>query len=79
MKTISLKLSERLDQQLSTLAEAHKTTKSQVLREAIAAYLIKSKAESPGFCLANAGDLVGCVTGAEDLSCNKQYLNGFGE
>ncbi len=79
MKSLSLKLSEGLDQQLATIAHTQQTTKSEILREALAVYLTKNDSHRSGSCLALANDLVGCVEGPEDLSVDKRHLNGFGE
>lgn len=78
MKSISLKLPDGLDQQLEDVAHAQKTTKSDLVREALAVYLTGHAEKRPGTCLGLAGDLCGCLEGPEDLSTNKRYLEGFG-
>ncbi len=78
MKSRSFKISDGLDQQLETYAQEQQTTKSFVVREALANYFACSSHERPSSCLALMSDLVGCLDAPEDLSTNKQYLEGFG-
>jgi len=78
MKSISLKLSNEIAQQLSAIAREQKTNKSEIMRDALAAYLTKNAKTRPGSCLALATDLAGCVEGPKDLSVDKQRMNGFG-
>jgi hypothetical protein len=78
MKTISLKLPDDLDRELSTRAEREGTTKSALVREAIEGYLAQSPGHRKGSFLELAGDLIGCAEGPGDLSYNKEYLKDFG-
>ena len=78
MKSISLKLTDSLDLQLEAAAQAQHTTKSDLVREALETYLSGHPAGRASSCLALAEDLIGCVSGPEDLSTNKEYLHGFG-
>lgn len=79
MKTISLKLPDNLDRELSSRAEKDGTTKSALIREAIEGYLSHdSGGPRKGSFLELAGDLIGCVEGPADLSYNKKYFKDFG-
>ncbi|MFL6194742.1 MAG: ribbon-helix-helix protein, CopG family [Thermoanaerobaculia bacterium] len=79
MKTISLKLPDNLDLELSARAERKGTTKSALIREAIEGYLSPAAAGRKGSFLDLAGDLIGCVEGPGDLSYNKEHLKDFGK
>jgi Ribbon-helix-helix protein, copG family len=74
MKTISLKLPDDLDKELTTRAERRQTTKSTLIREAIKEYLAQAPGPRKGSFLELAGDLIGSVEGPGDLSYNKEYL-----
>ncbi|MCK5804462.1 MAG: ribbon-helix-helix protein, CopG family [Lentisphaeria bacterium] len=78
MTTISLKISQALDQRLRHVARQRHTSRSAILREAAERYVVES-VESPESCLALSADLIGCVDGPEDLSHNKAHLRGFGQ
>lgn len=79
MKTVSLKLSEGLEQKLAATARRQRTTKSNLLRLAIEAFLSDEPTIQAGSCLDLASDLVGCVDAPADLSTNPAHLTGFGE
>ena len=79
MRTVSLKLPEPLDERLTEVAAERSTTKSAVVREALQAYLGRSKEVRSRSCLALASDLVGSVDGPRDLSFRAKRLKGFGE
>lgn len=76
MRTMTLKLPRELDQALERLARQRGTTRSAVIREALAVY-----ARRPRETLSDvAGDLFGAFPGGQrDLSTNTQHLDGFGE
>ncbi len=79
MKTISLKLTEYLDEKLATVAAKRSASKSAVVREALEAYIQNERTIRPGSCLDLAKDLVGCVEGPRDLSFHKRHMRGFGK
>ena len=79
MKTITLKLPEPLDAKLAAAARNSGVTKSALVRDLLSQALSGDRAAAPGSCLALAEDLVGCVKGPADLSCNKKHLRGFGQ
>jgi hypothetical protein len=80
MKTISLKLTERLLGKLEQQARERGQGKSAVVRAALEQYLSGAQATPrPLSALDLAGDLVGCAEGPGDLSTNPKYMEGFGE
>ena len=78
MKIVSLKLPDDLAQELSVRAQSQGTTKSEILREALADFLGKRPQSDEGSFLDLAGDLVGRLEGPEDLSHNKKYFDDYG-
>jgi hypothetical protein len=81
MKTISLKLPDDLDQELTTRAESIGTTKPALIREAIKGYLSDQEQgghPGKGTFLELAGDLIGCLEGPGDLSYNKACMTNYG-
>jgi len=78
MRTLSLKLPDDMARILEDRARSAGTTKSEILREALAGYLAQNPPPGKGSFLALAGDLVGCLEGPGDLSYNKKYLENYG-
>ena len=78
MKTLSVKLSERLEARLAAIAQRRKMTKSAVVRAAIEDLVGGKGKPKAGSALDLAKDLAGCVAGPADLSVNKYYLKNFG-
>lgn len=68
MKTLSFKLPDHLDRELTQRARRQGTTKSALIRESLEGYLFSSLETSEESLLALAGDLVGCLEGPGDLS-----------
>jgi predicted transcriptional regulator len=79
MKTITLKLPEGLDTRLAAAAATTGTSKSDVARRAIEAFLERRGMPQAGSCLELARDLAGCLEGPGDLSYNKRRLKGYGQ
>ena len=79
MKTISLKVTDPFDVELTALAQRHGMSKSALIREALETYLRNGRSRGDGSALSLADDLAGIVAGPEDLSVNKDYLQEFGE
>ena len=79
MKTISLKVDASVDEKLAALARRQGASKSEVIREAIDAFLQESAGSRAKSCLELAKDLAGSVEGPSDLSSNAAHLEGFGE
>ncbi|HKY37577.1 MAG TPA: CopG family transcriptional regulator [Polyangiaceae bacterium] len=75
MKTVSFKLPEKLDQELNELARVRKSSRSALVREALAA-LARGKRNS---VTSAARDLVGSIAGPSDLSTNPKHMSGYGK
>ena len=75
MRTVSFKLSERLNDTLSDLARRRKSSRSALVREALEA-LAAGKRRS---VTAVVDELVGSLDGPVDLSTNSKHLRGYGE
>ncbi len=79
MKTVSIKLPEALVARLGSAASRRRTTRSELMREALEAYLSGHPEVKPDSFLAANHDLAGIVKGPRDLSTNKGHLRDFGE
>ena len=78
MKILSLKLPDNLAEELTAQARSRGTTRSEILREALADFLAKAPQPDRGSFLDQAGELVGRLEGPGDLSYNKKYLDDYG-
>ncbi len=78
MKTLTLRLNEALYAKVSSTTKQRKTTRSEVVREALNIYFKKSNGSSKGSAFELANDLAGIMAGPRDLSANKIHLKGFG-
>lgn len=74
MRVVSIKLPPSLDQWLSEIARARRTSRSAVVRAALEA----AAAPKGRSAAALAGDLMGCVDRPRDLSTNPKYMRGYG-
>jgi len=79
MKTLSLKLPEAVDRQLSAIARQRRSNKSAVVRCALDAYFADKLVSQQGSALELAGDLVGTLEGPEDLASEAAHLQGYGQ
>ena len=79
MKTLSLKLSELLFEQITSIARTKGESRSSLVRKAIEALINGNHQENQISCLNMANDLVGSVDGPEDLSFDKRHLSGYGQ
>lgn len=79
MRSLSFKLPEGLDSRLEATAKKAGKSKSEVLRQALEAFLKQPRRAPAGSCLDLAGDLAGCLKGPDDLSSNKKRLKGYGK
>lgn len=79
MKTLSLKLPEALDSQLGAVARQRRSSKSEVVRCALDAYLADEAIPRQGSALDVAGDLVGALEGPDDLSYQAEHMHGYGQ
>ena len=79
MRTVSVKIPERLDKALAATARRRRTTRSALIREALEALVAGGVRPQPGSVAEAAADLIGCVAGPGDLSTNPTYLEDFGK
>jgi Arc/MetJ-type ribon-helix-helix transcriptional regulator len=77
MKTISLRLPESLDTQLTAAARQRGITRSALVREALQVYLSGGGAAEPS-AYDLVSDLLGSVEGPGDLSTDKARMEGYG-
>lgn len=77
VKTLSLKLPERLHALLLTAVLERQKGKSELVREALAAYLVNTN--RPGSFADLTGDLAGKIKGPRDLSTHPRHFDGFGQ
>jgi predicted transcriptional regulator len=78
MKTVSLKLSEDLEMQLSEAARRTGHSKSLLVRMALSEFLPRRSRSSGRSFLARAADLAGSIAAEPDLSTNKRRMHGYG-
>ncbi len=80
MNTISIKISEPLEQTLARLSQRERVSKSELIRRALHAYAAQRDSAAPAqSALDLAGDLVGCFAGGpNDLASNPIHLAEFG-
>ena len=80
MNTLTLKIPDGTKTQIDTYAEHKGTSKSHVVREALAAYFVDNidNQANKGSFFDLAKDVAGTIQGPVDLSSNKQYLAEYG-
>ena len=75
MKTLTIKLPERLAASLEREAERAQVSKSEMVRDILDRHLSATAVSAVDL----ARDLTGCVdSGVGDLASNRGHLNGFG-
>ncbi len=79
MKVLNLKLPDELDTKLAAAALRRQSTKSDVARQALEAYLDGGTQVEQGTILELAADLIGSLEGPGDLSHNPKYMDDFGK
>jgi Arc/MetJ-type ribon-helix-helix transcriptional regulator len=80
MKTISLKLPEKVLRQLEHTARERGQTKADVVRAALERFLNEERPPGrPMSALELAGAFVGSAEGPSDLSTNPKCLDGYGK
>ena len=78
MKTLTLRLDEALYAKVLSRSKRRKTTRSEVVREALNLCFERGNNSLKGSAFELAHDLAGAVAGPTDLSVNKIHLKGFG-
>lgn len=79
MKTVSLKLPDRLDAKLTLLARRRRVTKSAVVRDALEKANNEDVEPQETSCFDLAHDLAGLLDAPRDLSANKRHLQRYGK
>jgi hypothetical protein len=72
--TLTVRLDNTVAEQLAEEAKRTKRSKGQIVRDALADYLRRSRPNA----LQAARKYVGCVDGPADLSTNRKYLARLG-
>ena len=78
MTTVSLKLPDPLAVRLAETARQKSMSKSALIRDALETYLRSDDATGKDSALSHAADIKGMLSGPEDLSVNRKYLQNFG-
>ncbi|HMF10779.1 MAG TPA: CopG family transcriptional regulator [Gemmataceae bacterium] len=77
---LSVRLDQRTQQRLADEARASGKSESELVREALVAYLVARDREESCLDLARRHDLVGCGKGLPpDLSSSPAHFEGFGK
>jgi Arc/MetJ-type ribon-helix-helix transcriptional regulator len=79
VSTITVKIPEELDARLEAAAKSRRTTKSEVVREALAAALRRPGKGKRSAYAAMKGACGLVKEGPPDLSTNKKHLRGYGK
>lgn len=79
LRTLTVKISERLAARLNVRVRQRQTTRSALVREALENYLRADRPAAPDSFLSLAQDIVGSVSGPVDLSSNRNHLRGYGK
>ena len=72
MKAVTIKLSDVCDARITRLARVRKTSKSDVIREALERGLVE---HDP---LEDIRDLIGMAEGPVDLASDQKHMHGYG-
>ncbi len=79
MKLLTLKIPEALNVRLEKFVRSWSTNKSEVVRQAVEAYLAHADKPFEGSFVDLSRDLAGCLEGARDLSVNRRHFERYGE
>lgn len=79
MKNVSFKVPPELDGALSELARARKTSRSALVREALAVYTAGGRASVTASVTAAVDAITTGVNGPRDLSSNPRHLARYGK
>lgn len=77
-KTLSFKIPDALESDLTEIAREQGISKSDVVREALVNHCRGERPVSKASALALVDDLVGSLEGPEDLSSNPRHLDDLG-
>lgn len=77
---ITVRLPPALQQRVRRHVRGSGKSESELIREALEAYLSQSRERKSAYELAEEAGLIGCVQGApRDLSTNRRYFANFGK
>jgi hypothetical protein len=81
MKTLTVKIPNAVATKLATETRRRGVSTSEMVREAIAEYLVTTTLikGKPHSFLELASDLCGCLSGPADLSTNPKYMEEYGK
>ena len=79
MSTLTLKVPEILNNQLSSYAKEKGLNKSEIVRLALMEYFSKDQLDASNSFLSLSKDLAGTVDGPSDLSINQSHLENYGK
>ena len=78
-KRISVRIDEHLEKQLKQRAASVRVDESEIVRQALAEFLLRDEPQETAYSLLKKGRLIGIIKGAPtDLSTNKKHFKGFG-
>jgi Arc/MetJ-type ribon-helix-helix transcriptional regulator len=78
MKTITCKLPEKLDADLTLVAKEEGVSKSEVVRKALEDRIGRRRGKKSPRAFDLVGDLAGTLHGPADLLTNPKYMEDFG-
>lgn len=78
MRSLTLRLDEALYLKISSVAKRQRTTRSEIVRQALNICLDRGDRFPKGSAFELAHDLAGILAGPADLSSNKAHLKDFG-
>lgn len=79
MKTLTLKIPEKLEAPLTMVAEKRGLNKSEIVCRALIESFSDTKVNRSGTFLDLAQDLAGTINGSKDPSSNKDYFDNYGK
>lgn len=79
MKTIAVKITEELSNQVELFRMQAHLSRSKLIRLSLEHFLEETPKCIENAFLDCAQDLCGIWQGPRDLSCNKKYLEGYGQ
>jgi len=78
VNTLTLKIPEGIKEKLNSYAKRKGLSRSEIVRNALLDYFDKDDLDRQGSFYDLAKDLAGSVSEKDDLSVNKEHLNGYG-
>ena len=79
MKTLTVRLPEILERQVSSAAMRAGVSKASLVRDAIDAYLERSLETNERSAFDAFEGIIGVLSGPHDLATNPKHMEGFGQ